>query len=85
MQTPVFALPAPFYLLQMSIPPPIGRAIPRSANLRYQSLKLLGDDKNGDVVLAIPRSGIENLGWCIALETLKTKGPTCVPRSRSER
>ncbi|KAI4955098.1 hypothetical protein J4E91_000954 [Alternaria rosae] len=54
--------------------------IPRSADLKYKSLKCLGNGKDGHVVLAVPRSGDQDLSSCVVLKILKGDSTTSVAR-----
>jgi serine/threonine protein kinase len=69
----------------MSTSPSPVLKIPQSANSKYHPLKLLGGGKDGDVALAVPRAGIQNLDLCVALKILKGDNTTSVPRRKLEK
>jgi hypothetical protein len=78
-------LSASFAISQISIPILSQTMIPQSANSKYKPLKRLGEGKDGDVVLAVPRVGVQDLGSCIALKILKDGKTTTMARKMLER
>jgi hypothetical protein len=44
--------------------------IPSTAKEKYVLLKVLGEGKDGAVILAVPRTGPQNLSTCVALKIL---------------
>jgi serine/threonine protein kinase len=80
---PVIAFVTIISCTHMSIPIPsqkMFKMIPRTANIEYKPLKILGEGKDGDVVLAIPRSGNQNLDSCVALKMLRGDNVTSVAK-----
>jgi len=54
--------------------------IPSSADIKYKTLKFLGGGMDGVAVLAVPKSGEQNLDSCIALKILIDDKTTSVSK-----